>query len=91
MHDGTCKFSTLPHDYPEGLGKLGIKCKIFGLLTSFLSTRYNYRDLCKILVIAGKVAFNGGVNLADEYINVIHKYGYCKDDAVMMQGAAGCC
>ena len=88
MYDGTCKFSTLPHDYPEGLGKLG---KIFGLLTSFLSTRYNYRELCKILVIAGKVAFNGGVNLADEYTNVIHKYGYCKDDAVMMQGAAGCC
>ena len=73
MYDGTCEFSTLPHDYPERLKKLGIKCKIFGRLTPFLSTYYNYRDHRKILVIDGMVAFNGGVNLADEYINIVNK------------------
>ena len=88
MYDGTCEFSTLPHDYPERLNNLGIKCRIFGRLTPFLSTRYNYRDHRKILVIDGRVAFNGGVNLADEYINVVNKYGYWKDAAVMLQGAA---
>jgi len=88
MYDGTCEFSTLPHDYPERLKKLGIECRIFGRLTPFLSTRYNYRDHRKILVIDGKVAFNGGVNLADEYINVVNRYGYWKDTAVMLQGAA---
>ena len=88
MYDGTCEFSTLPHDYPERLKTLGIKCKIFGQLTPFLSTRYNYRDHRKILVIDGTVAFNGGVNLADEYINAIKKYGHWKDAAVMLQGAA---
>ena len=88
MYDGTCEFSTLPHDYPERLKNLGIKCRIFGRLTPFLSTRYNYRDHRKILVIDGRVAFNGGVNLADEYINVVNKYGYWKDAAVMLEGAA---
>ena len=88
MYDGTCEFSTLPRDYPDRLEKLGIKCKIFGRLMPFLSTRYNYRDHRKILVIDGKVAFNGGTNLADEYINAITKYGHWKDAAVMLQGAA---
>ena len=88
MYDGTCEFSTLPRDYPDRLKKLGIKCKIFGRLTPFLSTRYNYRDHRKILVIDGKVAFNGGTNLADEYINAITKYGHWKDATVMLQGAA---
>ena len=88
MYDGTCEFSTLPRDYSDRLEKLGIKCKIFGRLTPFLSTRYNYRDHRKILVIDGKVAFNGGTNLADEYINAITKYGHWKDAAVMLQGAA---
>ena len=88
MYDGTCEFSTLPRDYPDRLEKLGIKCKIFGRFMPFLSTRYNYRDHRKILVIDGKVAFNGGTNLADEYINAITKYGHWKDATVMLQGAA---
>lgn len=88
MYDGTCEFSTLSHDYPKRMEKLGIKCKMFSPITPFLSTHYNYRDHRKILVIDGKVAFNGGVNLADEYINHIEKHGHWKDTAVMLQGEA---
>ena len=69
LYDGTNEFSTLPHDYPERLKKLGIQCRMFAPLTPFLSTHYNYRDHRKILVIDGHTAFNGGINLADEYIN----------------------
>ena len=88
MYDGTCEFSTLPHDYPKRLRELGIQCKMFSPVTPFLSTHYNYRDHRKILVIDGRVAFNGGVNLADEYINHIEKYGHWKDTAVMLRGEA---
>ena len=88
MYDGTCEFSTLPHDYPKRLQKLGIKCKIFAPAAPFISTHYNYRDHRKILVIDGHTAFNGGVNLADEYINHIVKYGHWKDAAVMLKGEA---
>ena len=54
----------------------------------FLSSHYNYRDHRKILVIDGKVAFNGGVNLADEYINQKERFGHWKDTALMLKGEA---
>ena len=86
MYDGTCEFSTLPRDYPRRLEALGIQCKVFAPVTPFVSTHYNYRDHRKILVIDGCTGFTGGVNLADEYINHIQKYGCWKDAAVMLQG-----
>lgn len=88
LYDGSCEFSTLPHNYPHRLQKLGIKCKMFAPLSPILSTHYNYRDHRKILVIDGKAAFNGGVNLADEYINHIERFGHWKDTAVMLKGEA---
>lgn len=88
MYDGTCEFSTLPHNYPELLQQLGIKCKMFAPITPFVSTHYNYRDHRKILVIDGNVSFTGGINLADEYINEINRFGHWKDTAVMLEGEA---
>ena len=88
MYDGTCEFTTLPRDYPSRLEKLGIQCQVFSPVQPFVSTHYNYRDHRKILVIDGKVGFTGGVNLADEYINHIEKYGRWKDAAVMLEGEA---
>ena len=88
MYDGMCEITTLPHDYPKRLGELGIKAKIFSPITPFVSTHYNYRDHRKILVIDGKVAFNGGVNLADEYVNRRERFGHWKDTAVMLRGEA---
>lgn len=88
MYDGTCEFALLPHDYPKRLRALGIKCKVFAPVTPFASTHYNYRDHRKILVIDGHTAFNGGVNLADEYINQKVRFGHWKDTAVMLKGEA---
>lgn len=88
MYDGTCEFARLPHDYPQMLEGLGIKCKMFAPISPFVSTHYNYRDHRKILVIDGHTAFNGGINLADEYINHIQKFGHWKDTAVMVEGEA---
>lgn len=88
MYDGMCEMSTLTHDYPERMKKLGIKCKAFSPIAPFLSTYYNYRDHRKILVIDGEVAFNGGINFADEYINKRVRFGHWKDSAVMLKGSA---
>lgn len=88
MYDGMCEMSTLSSDYPKRLEKMGIKCKPFAPIAPFISTHYNYRDHRKILVIDGKVAFNGGVNLADEYINHVERFGHWKDTAVMLRGEA---
>ncbi len=86
IYDGTCEFLLLPKGYPQKLKALGIACHVFAPVTPFLSTHYNYRDHRKILTIDGKLAFTGGVNLADEYINAKHPFGHWKDTAVMLRG-----
>ena len=88
MYDGTCEFARLPSSYPKKLRNLGIKCKVFFPILPMASTLYNYRDHRKILVVDGKVAFTGGVNLADEYINKRTIYGHWKDTAIMLEGPA---
>ena len=88
MYDGMCEMSTLPADYWKLLEKQGIRSKAFAAIHPVLSSHYNYRDHRKILVIDGKTAFNGGVNLADEYINRIKRFGHWKDTAVMLKGDA---
>lgn len=88
MYDGTCELTTLPRNYYKKLMAFGIKAKAFSPIVPFVSTHYNYRDHRKVLVIDGKVAFNGGVNLADEYINAIVKHGHWKDTALKIEGKA---
>jgi len=88
MYDGMCEITTLSGDYPGRMAELGIQCKAFAPIRPVLSTYYNYRDHRKIVVIDGKTAFNGGVNLADEYINRVSRFGHWKDSAVMLRGAA---
>ena len=86
MYDGTCEFSTLPRDYPRRLEALGIRCKVFAPVTPFVSTHYNYRDHRKITVIDGETAYTGGVNIADEYANLIDRFGYWKDSGIRLEG-----
>ena len=88
LYDGMCEMFTLPVNYWKLLEKVGIKARPFSAIRPVVSSHYNYRDHRKILVIDGKVAFNGGVNLADEYINRIERFGHWKDTAVMLKGPA---
>lgn len=88
MYDGTCTLLLLPHGYPKQLEKYGIETKVFAPIKPLLTTDQNNRDHRKLLVIDGKVAYNGGINLADEYINEIVKYGHWKDIAIKVKGEA---
>lgn len=88
LYDGIGCLLTLPPDYPKKLRSLGIKCAVFNPARAFPSTLLNHRDHRKILIIDGKAAFTGGVNLADEYINIIDKYGHWKDAAIFISGEA---
>lgn len=78
----------LSSKYYKELEKKGIKCIAFNRYRPFLSVIMNNRDHRKIIAIDGKVAFTGGVNLADEYINRISRFGHWKDAAVMIKGEA---
>ncbi|MCM1165701.1 MAG: cardiolipin synthase [Lachnospiraceae bacterium] len=79
---------TLPYRYYDKLEKKGIRCKVFNEFKPIWSAKMNNRDHRKILVIDGHTAFNGGINLADEYINAYEKHGRWKDSAVMLKGEA---
>ena len=88
MYDGMCEISNLPSNYCALLEEVGIRAKAFAPIRPVVSSHYNYRDHRKILVIDGRIAFNGGVNLADEYINHIERFGHWKDVAVRIKGTA---
>lgn len=74
--------------YIKILQKNGIKCGIFNRIFPVASPIHNNRDHRKIMVIDGKVGYTGGINLADEYINQIEKYGHWKDGGVRLEGLA---
>lgn len=88
LYDGTCSLMLLPYNYPKKLEALGIQCRVFAPLRVLVSTHYNNRDHRKILVIDGKTAFTGGINLADEYINRRSPHGHWKDNAIEITGQA---
>lgn len=88
MYDGTDVLFNLPNYYPGILEAEGIRCKMFAPIKPIFSPHYNNRDHRKILVVDGKTAFTGGVNLADEYINRKQRFGHWKDTGIIVKGDA---
>lgn len=85
--DMGCMFS-LPRNYDRQLKKKGIKCCAFNRFRPVLSVRMNNRDHRKIMIIDGSIAYTGGINLADEYINEKERFGHWKDTGILVQGEA---
>ncbi len=88
LYDDMGCFFLLPKNYPKELKKYGIECIAFNPFRPILSTVQNNRDHRKIAIVDGKVAFTGGINLADEYINTFEKHGHWKDASIMLNGTA---
>lgn len=88
IYDDIGSIYTLPSHYDQTLAEYGIRCQVFNRFVPVVTTVMNNRDHRKILAIDGTVAFTGGVNLADEYINVKERFGHWKDSAVRLEGPA---
>ncbi|HWP69193.1 MAG TPA: phospholipase D-like domain-containing protein, partial [Rectinemataceae bacterium] len=88
MYDDLGCSAKLPSGYNRRLEALGIKCAVFNPMKPYPSPNLNHRDHRKIAVIDGSVGFTGGLNLADEYINKVERFGYWKDSAIMLKGDA---
>ena len=86
IYDDLGCFMSLPAHYKKNLEEKGIKCYVFNPFRPILSSLQNNRDHRKIIAIDGKVAFTGGLNLADEYINAVDRFGHWKDAAIMLEG-----
>ena len=88
IYDDCGSWGLLPKHYEKTLREAGIQCRIFNPLRPSLTVTMNNRDHRKILIIDGTVAFTGGINIADEYINHREIHGHWKDTAVMIRGQA---
>lgn len=88
LYDGMNTIKNLPFGYEKKLRELGIDTKIFSPVVPVLASYQNNRDHRKICVIDGNTAFTGGVNLADEYANLICRFGKWKDTGAMFKGKA---
>jgi len=74
--------------FPSELRKLGFKVAVFNPYKPSLDKFLNYRDHRKICIIDSKVAFTGGINIADEYIGEKDRFGFWQDSAIMLRGDA---
>ena len=88
MYDGMCSVNKLPISYWKKLNEMGIKCKVFNQIRPVVSSVQNHRDHRKIVVIDGKAAYTGGINIADEYVNQRERFGFWKDAGIRLEGDA---
>jgi cardiolipin synthase len=71
------------------LDSAGVEYKVFMPFNYFKSIRYiNYRNHRKIITIDNQVAFTGGMNISDNYLNDNNSLGYWKDTFIMISGEA---
>jgi cardiolipin synthase len=86
IYDDLGCFFSLPPDFRQTMESKGIKCFVFNPFRPVLASLHNNRNHRKIIAIDGKVAFTGGVNIGDEYINAVNRFGRWKDAAIMLEG-----
>ena len=87
LYDDLGSIGTYSWKNAESLTKKGIRIAPFNPLV-FIKGTLNCRDHRKMLIIDGKVSFSGGVNLADEYINKVERFGHWKDIGFKLTGEA---
>ena len=88
LYDDIGCMVTLPGDYTVHLRSKGIDAHKFNKVVPRMTVAYNNRDHRKILVIDGQISYTGGINLADEYINQIERFGHWKDSGIRIDGPA---
>ena len=88
IYDDIGTINLLPVDFPQKMKEYGIKAVVFNPYKPSLDRFMNYRDHRKFAIIDGKVAFTGGINISDEYINRKKRFGYWEDSCVKLDGDA---
>ena len=90
VYDDIGCMTTLPGNYKKVLKKYGISATPFSRLRGSADNEFNNRSHRKITVIDGYIGYTGGINIADEYINEIEKFGHWKDVGIRIEGEAVC-
>lgn len=88
IYDDMGSIGFINTDFVKRLESVGIRCRVFNPFSIGLNVFLNNRDHRKITVIDGKTGFTGGYNIANEYFNLTHPFGYWKDTGIMLKGGA---
>jgi len=79
----------LPRKYIHSLRAAGVRIDCFMKVRfPHLTSRVNYRNHRKIVVVDGHTAFTGGLNIADRYLYGTPKMGVWRDTHLMVTGGA---
>lgn len=88
IYDDVGSIGFIDAAFVKRMEAVGVQCRMFNPVTPVFNIFMNNRDHRKITVIDNRIGFTGGYNLADEYFNIVHPYGYWKDTGVKITGDA---
>lgn len=80
--------SQLPYRYTKTLKSYGIDAYNFNPMKPHLNFQMNYRNHRKVVIIDGTIAYTGGINIGDEYINLESPFGHWQDSGIKLEGDA---
>ncbi|MFC1765204.1 phospholipase D-like domain-containing protein, partial [Planctomycetota bacterium] len=80
----------LGREYFRDLSDAGVDCRFFTSSKGWLPARFhlNFRNHRKIVVIDGREAFVGGLNVGDEYLGKDRYFGHWRDTHLTVRGPA---
>ena len=74
-------------EFRDELVKSGIRLAVFAPIHKNVDRlSFNYRNHQKITIVDGNIGYCGGINLADEYANIIQRFGHWKETALRLEG-----
>lgn len=79
----------LPASFLEEMRKAGVEAIVFDPVKfPIFSSKVNYRNHRKVIVIDGRIGFVGGLNVGDEYLSRSKLFGFWRDTHLLVQGEA---
>ena len=89
MFDDFGALMRTPTSFASSLREEGIEVVVFNPIGRYVNKLYmNFRSHQKIVVIDGEYAYTGGFNIADEYANLVERFGVWKDAGIRVSGDA---
>ncbi len=88
IYDDLGSEAATPTSFVGRAQRAGIRTLAFNPIVPVLSIVMNHRDHRKFTVIDGQIAYTGGINIADEYINQKVRFGHWKDTGLRLCGDA---
>ena len=86
IYDALGSLLKKPKNLKQQLEAINVNVLAFNPLTPVIRSYINYRDHRKIVVIDGQIAYTGGINIGDEYININSRLGHWKDCGAKITG-----